>query len=198
MSFRTSHETSLEMSFEWSFQRSFDASFRRSFEASDERSDALSFEPSYALSGETSFGSSFERCSEMSFRTRSRRSFLRSFPASFPRSSEVSFRGCDERRDAGGFDVGTYALRPTVPSRTAQALWAEFEGWREQPPSCFVPVSSLSIARMSGIQQTSLGFSSLQRSSFSLRAPIFTLSFNWNFNNFRPTERMKDTGREES
>ena len=51
VSFRGSHETSLEMSFELSFQRSFEASFRRSSELSDVRSDALSFEPSYALSG---------------------------------------------------------------------------------------------------------------------------------------------------
>jgi outer membrane receptor protein involved in Fe transport len=36
------------------------------------------------------------------------------------------------------------------------------------------------------------------KSYFSHRAWILALSFNWNFNNFRPTRRMRDTGRDES
>jgi outer membrane receptor protein involved in Fe transport len=49
-----------------------------------------------------------------------------------------------------------------------------------------------------GEETNSFGSDFYTRSSFSPRAPIFMLSLNWNFNNFRPTRRMRDTGREES
>lgn len=49
-----------------------------------------------------------------------------------------------------------------------------------------------------GEESTSFGNGFYTRSSFSPRAPILMLSLNWNFNNFRPTRRMRDTGREES
>jgi outer membrane receptor protein involved in Fe transport len=45
---------------------------------------------------------------------------------------------------------------------------------------------------------TSSGSGFYSRTSFIPRHPIFALSLNWNFNNFRPTRRMKDTNREES
>ena len=48
-----------------------------------------------------------------------------------------------------------------------------------------------------GEETTSFGDGFHSNSSFSPRAPVLTLSLNWNFNNFRPTERMRDTGREE-
>jgi outer membrane receptor protein involved in Fe transport len=49
-----------------------------------------------------------------------------------------------------------------------------------------------------GEESTTSGSGFYTRSSFSPRSPIFALSLNWNFNNFRPTQRMKDTGRDES
>jgi outer membrane receptor protein involved in Fe transport len=49
-----------------------------------------------------------------------------------------------------------------------------------------------------GEESTWFGDGFYTRSSFSPRAPILALSLNWNFNNFRPTRRMRDTGREES
>ncbi len=49
-----------------------------------------------------------------------------------------------------------------------------------------------------GEESTSHGSDFYTKSSFNSRAPILTLSLNWNFNNFRPTRRMRDTGREES
>jgi hypothetical protein len=49
-----------------------------------------------------------------------------------------------------------------------------------------------------GEESTTSGSGFYTRSSFSPRSPVFLLSLNWNFNNFRPTERMRDTGREES
>jgi outer membrane receptor protein involved in Fe transport len=45
---------------------------------------------------------------------------------------------------------------------------------------------------------SSFGSDFYSQSSFKHRSPILTLSLNWNFNNFRPTRRMRDTGREES
>ena len=49
-----------------------------------------------------------------------------------------------------------------------------------------------------GEESSSYGNDFYTRSSFNSRAPILALSLNWNFNNFRPTSRMRDTGREES
>jgi hypothetical protein len=49
-----------------------------------------------------------------------------------------------------------------------------------------------------GEESTSFGSGFYTRTSFSPRAPVLMLSLNWNFNNFRPTQRMKDTGRDES
>ena len=49
-----------------------------------------------------------------------------------------------------------------------------------------------------GEESTTSGSGFYSRSSFSPRSPVFLLSLNWNFNNFRPTRRMQDTGREES
>jgi outer membrane receptor protein involved in Fe transport len=49
-----------------------------------------------------------------------------------------------------------------------------------------------------GEESSSLSSDFYTRSSFSPRAPVLMLSLNWNFNNFRPTRRMRDTGRDES
>jgi len=45
---------------------------------------------------------------------------------------------------------------------------------------------------------TSEGAGFYTQSTYRPRAPVIGLSLNWNFNNFRPTSRMRDTGREES
>ena len=49
-----------------------------------------------------------------------------------------------------------------------------------------------------GEASSSFGNGFYSRSVFRHRSPILALSLNWNFNNFRPTRRMRDTGREES